>query len=348
MVAECQLLGDLLRYLGQQSKRYSVCPERQIDWSLFLDLVRRHRLAGLFYRELQDSPWRALIPPRIWEDLKEEFHSQLARTVLNQDQLHRILSFFKRKGIDSIVLKGSHLAEGYYPHPALRPGDDIDILIQPRDRESVYSFIEENNWKFLSGTPPGYKGVFLNLKNRYQLFLEVYTDLQTGQRRNPSFAVKVDDFWQSARQSVVAGVPTRVLEPTLNLFYLSAHLSQHGLSRLLWFYDLHLVITKSGSEINWDELVKKSIGYRSAPQVYYALFFTREFFQDPVPETVLESLSPAPYKKILARPFLNKGQILKGEVIFPLLVRFMLNDNWLRAANGYLFSRHRQENPDYS
>ncbi len=50
-------------------------------------------------------------------------------------------------GIWALVFKGAHLAQDVYPTPAIRPRSDIDLIIEPSDREEVRSRLREHGFE---------------------------------------------------------------------------------------------------------------------------------------------------------------------------------------------------------
>jgi putative nucleotidyltransferase-like protein len=333
MNPEASLLFELLRIISGQSSPQSISPTNRVDWPRFQELVSRHRLSALFHREL---PENTPLPSPVRKNWQDEYNRQLARTVLEQDCLNRILEAFNRSGIKTILLKGPHLAEEYYPHPALRPCDDIDLLIQPDDKMAASRIVQTMGFTSIEETATAEK--FAQTNN--EIFLEIHTNLQTPDRRNPSFEIEIEDFWKNSLPAQIADQPTRILSPTINLLYLAAHLSHHGFSRIIWFYDLYLVMKKSGDFINWERLIEKAYGYRCAGQVYYSLLHTGYFFGETAPDEVLQQLSPPPAKRLATLLFINPTTITTGQIPVSgwkaLRNRFLLNDDWPLVLKRFL------------
>ena len=296
--------------------------------------------AGVGPHNSRDLP--AYFPREVWSAWEEEYHAALWKTLLVQDGLRCALEALRARGVETIVLKGAHLAEAYYPHPALRLGDDVDLLVREETGGEVRAALAETGWEFVSETEtalkysrPGPGG--------FRAFIEVHTNLQTPRRRNPAFSIRIADFREKSREEKILEVPVRVLEPEMNLFYLAAHLSHHGFSRLIWLYDLHLLASHSGKEIDWEETVRRAASSRSAVAVWCALLWTKKLFGSPIPEGVLRGLSPSAFKRRLLGRFFAERRILEGEAYregeLSLFERFVLNDSWPRAWIGYLGSR---------
>jgi hypothetical protein len=341
-------------------------PADAISWPFFLRLTKVHRLSPLFFhlfgvndasppqpgcrpRRLTEAAYNAAAGPLSYHDLpgyfprevrsawEEEYNAALWKTVLVQDGLQRALEALHARGAETIVLKGAHLAQAYYPHPALRLGDDVDLLVRKETAEKARAALAETDWEFVSETKtalkfsrPGPGG--------FRAFLEVHTDLQTPLRRNPSFDIRIADFWGKSREEKVLGAPVRVLRPETEIFYLAAHLSHHGFSRLIWFYDLHLIAARSG--FAWEDVARSARESVSAAAVWCALLRTQALFGSPVPERALKELSPSGLKIALLGKLFGERRILEGESLregsLSLFERFALNDDWGRAAKSFI------------
>ncbi len=320
-----RLLLALLSVVGDRPDLLPFSVPAGINWEDLRARVKRHRLGPLFSRKL---PGTLLLPNWIREEWEKEYQRQLARAVLSGDCLREVLNLFARRGIETIVLKGGQLAETHYPHPALRPTDDLDLLIRPGDARTAAAELDRAGFRLQEKTTTANKYLLPDT----EVFLEVHTDLQTPKRRNPAFAIRIEDFWQESIPARITGQETRVLAPGINLLYLAAHLSHHSFSRLIWFYDLFLIVEKAGGEFDWEKLAARAGEYRCAGQVYYPLLFTGFFFGRTAPPEALNRLSPHPIKRMITRLFINPAAILEEKI--PAAGwqaqrnRFLLNDSW--------------------
>ncbi len=335
MSSELDILRELLSALGPGPFKAFPPKSKQVSWNRLARLVKVHRLGSLLAREL---PAGLPLPEQVRTEWADEYQRQLISAVLRGDCLQTVLDYCARRGIETIVLKGGHLAESYYPHPALRPTDDLDLLIHPQDVKSARATLEKIGGKLQEQTATAGKFLFPDTG----IFLELHTGLQTAQRKNPAFAIRIEDFWNDSLPTQLLGQETRVLSPTINLLYLAAHLSHHSFSRLIWFYDLVLLMEKSGGDIDWEELCRKAKEYHCAAQVYYPLLFTGLFFRQTNPRAVLGRLAPSQAKQAITRIFITPDKILKRKLPdrgpMALLNRFLLNDDWGQAIISVFLS----------
>ena len=231
--------------------------------------------------------------------------------------------------IPVILLKGAALAATLYPSIGLRPMGDLDLLV-PEERlaEAVARL------KALGYVQPhpemaaglnALAGHHVNLQGGRDVHLpvELHWPLVSGEHdwRSPSLPW----FWQQTEpcpnlqslisnpqypisnpQSPAHDPPSVIitLTPTAHLLYLSAHLMlQHGEARsaLRWFYDIYLLVKRSGQRSQWDEAVARAREFRWAPALYAALKGSHDRFCDSsasegdawLPPGVLEALAEA-------------------------------------------------------
>jgi hypothetical protein len=112
-----------------------------------------------------------------------------------------------------------------------------------------------------------------------------------------------DGDWKMAQEHNMR-FPPRVLQltPTARLLYLAAHLMFHHSSahaRLLWFYDIHLLVEREVGRIHWDELARRAQGFRWSAALHAALQGSRNRFGTSLPQEFLETLAATDDRKAL-------------------------------------------------
>ena len=58
--------------------------------------------------------------------------------------LQQAITYFSAKNIPVILLKSATFSGTLYPDHSLRPGNDIDLLVKPKDFDSACQLLEEN------------------------------------------------------------------------------------------------------------------------------------------------------------------------------------------------------------
>jgi len=132
-----------------------------------------------------------------------------------------------------------------------------------------------------------------------KVILELHWALVAGEAdyRTPP----VEWFWQHKMGFQLPGVDglnqVYQLTPMAHLLYLSAHLAlQHaaGHPPLLWVYDLHMLVSLRGGEIDWTELVRQSERFGWAKSLRIAMNSACSYFGTILPAEFLQWLASQP------------------------------------------------------
>ena len=299
------------------------------DWDRLLATAQAEGVAPLLYHALNAAGWSGSTPGRVRHALQELYYNTAARNLLIYHELARILAqltiHHSQRAIRPIVLKGAALAATIYPSIALRPLGDVDLLVPRQHLEAVVQTLESQGYQPVSPEmSPGLNsaiGYHVSLRGGSQpsVTVEVHWGLVAGDAdwRSPP----IDWFWTQTEEwkgireqgkkgkreqgsstfelfplSTYSLSPLFALQltPTAHLLYLAAHLMlQHGgaRARLLWFYDLHLLLTRYADRLNWDELLGRAEAFRWTAALYAALRGTQERFDTPLPHGFLDALA---------------------------------------------------------
>ncbi|MEI7706083.1 MAG: nucleotidyltransferase family protein [Deltaproteobacteria bacterium] len=102
-------------------------------WAAILRTASQHRLEPLLHWQLSRLRPGLPVPVAVRDDLKRTFKAHTLRSLEVQWELPRLHHILTGAGIPYVALKGAFLAFHAYPHPALRPLRDLDLLV-PADR----------------------------------------------------------------------------------------------------------------------------------------------------------------------------------------------------------------------
>ncbi|NIO21870.1 MAG: hypothetical protein GTN76_14350, partial [Candidatus Aenigmarchaeota archaeon] len=201
--------------------------------------------------------------------------------------IKKILAGFHESGIEVILLKGAQLCQIDYPHFSLRPMEDIDLLVKKSDQSRIIRLMLEMGFNLYETSETCDKFFIRKISKRRReithkpKFIEVHSNLQVPVRLNKSFSVDIDEFWNSTQMKSTAGFPFLELCPTYNLIYLCSHLGEHHFSRLIWAYDIALLIHRHREEIDWEKLEDLCGSMRIRSPLYHSLTLCQELFQIP-------------------------------------------------------------------
>ncbi|MBK7896026.1 MAG: nucleotidyltransferase family protein [Anaerolineaceae bacterium] len=122
-----QNLLDVLR--PQQQSEQWLAQAQQLNWDDFAVRAIAFGLAPQIFARFQQ--WQAKIPPKALAKLAVTHKMQAQRSAAIDAQLAQVLTACATANLHPVALKGVHLAACYYPEPAQRPMNDIDLLFTP-------------------------------------------------------------------------------------------------------------------------------------------------------------------------------------------------------------------------
>jgi hypothetical protein len=257
---------------------------RRVD----LDLIdpASLRLLPLLFRRLDSwgvhHPWR----PRL-----REIHRQTwAR---NKVILHRaapLVTALQVANIPCVVLKGAALVTLYYRSVALRPMNDVDILVPTQHRDQARALLAAHGWTPTLDLPSSYLSLIHAMGYRKPGGGEV--DLHWHLLWECCQPDADDGFWERAVSLRTANFNALALDPTDQLFHVCVHgLRWSAPPSLHWIADAITIMTSQGVVIDWDRFLEQASSRRLLLQASTALAFLREHFCAPIPPEVVDRLA---------------------------------------------------------
>ncbi len=263
--------------------------ERKTDWDSLIQFAIKHNLAPLLYHRLKT------IYPNV--KLHKAYLISARRNIRLYNDFSKIIKALENIPVPVIVLKGAHLAQNVYANIALRPMNDLDILVKKSDLLKVgEKFLEMG---YISGTTrvgdiEGICAKYQHLPpftkpNAFPVDIHWTIVLPTS-----PFIIDIDGVWKRAQPARIAGVEVLVLSPEDLLLHLCLHTSYQHLFRngLSGFYDIWETLRHYQDEINWEQLMHRSRQWRASKTVYISLYLAKTLFDAAVPNEVLDKLEP--------------------------------------------------------
>ncbi|OAD24114.1 hypothetical protein THIOM_000035 [Candidatus Thiomargarita nelsonii] len=260
---------------------------RGADWDSLIQFAIKHNLAPLLYHRLKT------IYPSV--KLHKAYLISARRNTRLYNDFSKIINALGN--IPVIALKGAHLAQNVYANIALRPMNDVDILVKKTDLLKAGENLLEMG--YISGTSR--VGDIEGICAKYQ-HLPPFTkpdafpvDIHwTIVLPSSPFRIDIDGVWKRAQPARIAGVDVLVLSPEDLLLHLCLHTSFQHLFRngLSGFYDIWETLRHYQGEINWEQLMLRSRQWRASKTVYISLYLAKTLFDAVVPNEVLDRLKP--------------------------------------------------------
>ncbi|NJP05664.1 MAG: nucleotidyltransferase family protein [Chloroflexaceae bacterium] len=270
------------------------------QWHHLVRAAKGHGLLPLLYHRLQRAGNLSLLPSHLQLILRTGYYHTASRNTLLYRDLHDLLSAWSYTSIPPpVLIKGVVLAQTGYPQIALRPMNDIDLLVPSEHVLAALRVMQSINYRLflvshhlvLGSTHPPRTHVDLH----WSLF---YRDTQGDPPPLAWFWQQVQPFTLSAASSHASTCHAQQLSTTAHVLYLIAHLGiQHEgrHARLLWFYDLHLLLSQQQHPIDWDALLDRAATWGWSAMLADILTLTHQTFATTLPLWVLPALHRAAY-----------------------------------------------------
>ncbi len=265
------------------------------EWDAVLRLAFREQVGPLAYAALQTAEGR--VPPPVRDALARSYAQAAQAAAQAYAQVTELLRVLRSRDVAPVLLKGAALARFAYGDAALRPFNDVDLLVPLGQVDIVHHALRLAGYMVAGGT--------ISAADRTWRHGRAYYDPQGRQ-------ISVDVHWRfagyplqvsldydgilgRAGEVMLAGEPARVLAPADMVVALCIHFLRDvwdGRPRLRYLRDLAEIVRRQA--VDWPQvvgMVTETPAIR-AP-LYLTLAAAAELVGAPVPATLIAVLHPA-------------------------------------------------------
>ncbi len=286
--------------------RVRACLVPSLDWDRVLQLVRRHRVAGLVNRALSPAAMPDVdVPAEVRAALSGQATVMARRNLQLAAESVRIHRLMAAAGIDAAFLKGTALAKLAYDNIGLRHSKDIDLLVAPAALEAALAVLVAAGYRV--SQPAGLHSAQMPWLKRFGLHVGLL---------HADSGIEVELHWRGAENphlmpdpppptawmavSLGNGASLRTL-PRNDLFlYLCIHGARHGWFRMKWLVDL-AALTASMDEAELLRLVDQARDQGVMRPLSQGLLLASSLLAAPLPAPVVGALSADPVVGLLVR-----------------------------------------------
>lgn len=276
---------------GDRDRLVEACG-RDPSWASVLMLSEWHRVKPLVYASLRHLP-SGLVPPAALDTLAGDFARIVARSLRAAAGCQTILLRLVDAGLAPVTFKGPTLALTAYRSLALRPFDDVDIVVS---RETVGRAIEvlesaglrpaaaltraqaEAAFSAGRGLPyvdPG-RGLAVDL---HAYLAPRYLPFEMDHERLGGHVHEID----------LLGRKVRTLAPEMLLVALSVHGTKHSWMRLSWVSDIAAISSVPGL-VDWPKARRLAEAHRVARMLRLGLLLAQRLLDASVPDDLRPGL----------------------------------------------------------
>ena len=270
-----------------------------------------------------------------------ELHRQ--STLLNMWyglELKQVLEAARAGGLPVMVLKGADLAFTLYADPEQRHFSDIDLMVKPEDLAAFIALLERlgyhyhQEYRFEAISQKRAAFVYTKEVGAGYLVFEVHTSPHSNEM---GVSFDVAGLWKRSRNIVAASVPTVGLGLEDLLLYLCWHFRSHAFDRLIWLYDIAVVLLTCADDLDWTLLYRLARKQKLVSTLYYCVRWAEQVFGVSISKNAeLERFTPpALIQKLVRRyagddfpPVMRRSAQREQK----LLQRLMVDNLWQLCA----------------
>jgi len=280
------------------------------------------------------------------DPLLQKLKGWYTRTWFNNETLLRraaqYLNLLRDAGIEAILLKGASMTIAYYRDPGLRPMGDVDVLVRPDRIVEAASLLRESG---LFPTPVLTDDVVRYMHSVHFADGDLFTmDLHWRLLWEFGPFDPVESFWHGRTEVEIHGAPTYVLNPADQLFQICVHGARLRQAPLRWVADAITILQTSGSDMDFDRLLRAADLHRLILPLRRTLGYLGEVWPTAIPETVVAELHNLQLSRLegIQRRYeaIDHTRSMLGKLP-RVLVRY------LRITRGVAFTRRLLELPRF-
>ena len=339
--AEILLRSTRARLDPEETDRIVALLRKELDWAYLKEMAIRHGLMPILYQCLKSSPADS-VPKSVLTQLRHQFLSTVARSLVMTEELLSLLEVLRAEGISAIPYKGPVLAASLYNDPTIRPFNDLDILIK---REDVFKAMDLM-------TSLGYQPHFQLTRTQVAAFLKSKYEFPLTHRNGWlmvelkwnlvedffSFPIDQEGLWKRLKPVFLNGKEILTFSPEDLLIILCMHGAIHLWANLIWICDIAQLIGVH-KDLDWESVLKHAHTLRSERMLYLGLSLSVRLFRASLPEEVdhriqADSVVKKLSQKVIESVFLgsNGNPGLRAGVLFHLRARECLKDKLLYST----------------
>jgi len=264
-----------------------------LDWGAVFSICQGEGISPILYK-LIEKQGVFEIPSVIRDHFKAAYLLNHFRNETFLNDLKDLLGLFQKENIPIVLLKGAALLTTLYKDPALRPMDDIDLLVHEEDLEKAHHLFINAGYLLTGREYWPWWRKFGGARNysRGSVLVELHWNLG-----GPDLPLSSAEVFARAKKIVVSGAQAMTLSiEDILLYHLYHAVYHHAILKLIWLMDIVKITTSWKEEIKWERFWEKAKALNIAPGVGLGLREAKEVLGAYVPDEILRETIPSPKK----------------------------------------------------
>jgi hypothetical protein len=262
--------------------------QKEMDWVYLKEMALQHGLMPILYQCLK-SHAPEILPKSILTQFRDHSLSSASRSLVMTEELLSLLELLKAQGIPAIPYKGPVLAASLYKDLAIRPFNDLDILVKRKDLFKAMGLM----------TSLGYQPHFQLTRTQVAAFLKSKYEFPLTHRNGWltvelkwnlvedffSFPLDQEGLWNRLQPVPLNGKEVLTFSPEDLLIILCMHGATHLWASLIWICDIAQLIDVH-KDLHWESVLSQARRLRSERMLYLGLSLSARLLCASLPEGV--------------------------------------------------------------
>lgn len=283
----------LLHCVGIRCRALTTAEIEQLsedDWNEVIKQANLHRITSMLCNYIKTLDPDMAIPDAVRNELQEIYLCNSLDNVQRFHNLSNVLELLQDNGISVIILKGGILAGNVYQSLALRPMNDIDLLVKSEDMSGLDEIFTHLGYTKLS-TPFSEERTHLM---KHRTYIKRTKDAEMTFKFD--FHIRLFEIpklnpWENAAQVKVGTAEAFTLDTEDLLLHLCIHLDKHIKNqeiRLIWWHDIAEILHSYAKDIDWDYIIKMIQIHNVEKSFCRILHATAEWFDIDIPANIIK------------------------------------------------------------
>ena len=200
-----------------------------------------------------------------------------------------VLEALNKEGIKTLLFKGAGLVLGCNLNYAIRPMDDIDVLVPKEVAQNAINLIRKMGWQEKGELVANFHST--DHARMYHDGKGHYVDLHWRSLFNARTGKHETGYWKRSFHAKIEGVPVSIMGKTDQLIHTCVHgIWWSPIPPIRWIADAIILLENPETTIHWDHLIEHSEKLRVNLPLFQGLRYLKKGFNAPIPDNILQSL----------------------------------------------------------
>lgn len=270
-----------------------------IDWNLFAQRARLHRVISLVHQGIAQWEDKHLVPQDTMDLLGQTRQQQSYKNMDHAKEMVQIVKLLAEKGVEAIPYKGVVLGQEAYGDIGIRKMSDIDLLVNLSDFSEIREVLLTREYVPAKHVPKEFEATFF--RQNFEYNFDLYDGDQRKYHVEPHWKIgfrrwqtdlDFDDIKPLTVKKDFFGTEINMLTPEgLLLTTCLHHGGEDRWNSLKYICDVAAILFKFEKVMNWPLLLREVDKYRVTNIVLLGIGAAVSCFNAPIAEEIKPLIS---------------------------------------------------------